>query len=213
MRVLWWVNKLKPFFDAYTGPYKDKYHFWTGFLLIVRILLFTGIAINTTKGPILNITLISSTTSFLFVLIQPGLYKHWALNIIEALTYANLNLLAAGTAYKMAFSTYNNDVPVILCIGSMFLLFCGIVVYHVLKKLSDTERGRLMKLWLLDMRCPWMKRKPIRSLILPYIDPDSVGDLSSSDDDNELDPILRNAPPVARYDEYREPLIETEHDI
>ena len=209
VRVLWWVNKLKPFFDAYTGPYKDKYHFWTGFLLIVRILLFTGIAINTTKGPILNLTLISSTTSLLFVLIQPGLYKHWALNIIEAFTYANLTLLVAITAYDVTL-TYSKYVPVILCIGSMFLLFCGVVVYHVLKKLSDTERGRLMKLWLLDMRCPWMRRKPIRSLILPYIDPDSVGDLSSSDNDNELDPILRNAPPVARYDEYREPLIETE---
>ena len=211
VRILRWVNKLKPFFDAYTGPYKDKYHFWTGFLLIVRIALFIAIVTNTTKGPILNLTLISSTTSLLFVLIQPGIYKHWALNIIEAFTYANLTLLAAGTAYTVKLN-YSNDVPVILCIGSMFLLFCGVVVYHVLKKLSDTERGRLMKLWLLDMRCPWMRRKPIRSLILPYIDPDGVGDLSSSDDDNELDPILRNAPPVARYDEYREPLIETERN-
>ena len=52
-----------------------------------------------------------------------------------------------------------------------------------------------------------MKRKQIRSLILPYVDPDNDEDLSSSD--SELDPILQNAPPVARYDEYREPLIGT----
>ena len=209
VRVLRWVNKLKPFFDAYTGPYKDKYHFWTGFLLIVRIFLFTGIATNSSKGPMLNLSLITVTLSILLLVAQTGVYKNCVLNIIEGFTYVNLIALTTFTTFNKYFS-YGNDVPVILCIGSMFLLFCGVVVYHVLKKLSDTERGRLMKLWLLDMRCPWMRRKPIRSLILPYIDPDSVGDLSSSDDDGELDPILRNAPPVARYDEYREPLIETE---
>ena len=35
-----WVNKLKPLFDAYTGPYEDKHRYWTGLLLLVRIILF-----------------------------------------------------------------------------------------------------------------------------------------------------------------------------
>ena len=206
MKVLFWVNKLKPFFDAYTGPYKDKYHFWTGFLLVVRIVLFLAIAVNTTKGEVLNLTLISVTSAVLLVLIQPGIYKSWALNITEAFTYANLSLLAAGTLYDLRFN-YTNNSPTIICVGSMFLLFCGIVVYHILKKLSVTRRWGLIKVWLLDRRWPWMKRKQIRSLILPYVDPDNDEDLSSSD--SELDPILHNAPPVARYDEYREPLIGT----
>ena len=34
-----WVNKLKPVLDSYAGPYKDKYRFWTGMLLVVRTLL------------------------------------------------------------------------------------------------------------------------------------------------------------------------------
>ena len=207
MKVLFWVNKLKPFFDAYTGPYKDNYHFWTGFLLVVRIVLFIAIAGNTSEGETLNLTLISATAAILLVLIQPGVYKSLALNVTEAFTYANLSLLATGTTYDLRFN-YTNNWSVIICVGSMFLLFCGIVVYHVLKKLSVTRRWGLMKVWLLDRRWPWMKRKQIRSLILPYVDPDSDEDLSSSD--SELDPILQNAPPLARYDEYREPLIETE---
>ena len=32
-KILSWVNKLKPLFDAYTGPCWDKYCFWTGFFL------------------------------------------------------------------------------------------------------------------------------------------------------------------------------------
>ena len=35
-----WVNRLKPFLDAYQGPYSDKFRFWTGLLLILRIVLF-----------------------------------------------------------------------------------------------------------------------------------------------------------------------------
>ena len=206
MKVFFWVNKLKPFFDAYTGPYKDNYHFWTGFLLVVRIVLFITIAVNTSKGDILNLTLISSAAAILLVLIQRGIYKSLALNIIEAFTYANISLLVAGTTYDLRFN-YTNNFFIIVCVGSMFLLFCGIVVYHILKKLSVTRRWGLMKVWLLDRRWPWMKRKQIRSLILPYVDPDNDEDLSSSD--SELDPILRNAPPVARYDQYREPLIGT----
>ena len=207
MKVLFWVNKLKPFFDAYTGPYKDKYHFWTGFLLIIRISLFVVIALKTSKGPILNLTLIGVTTSLLSLLIQPGIYRKWPLTAIEAFTHFNLTVYSIGTAYVLTLH-YSKEKGTLICIGSMFLLFCGVVVYHVYKKLSDTQRWRKVKVWLLQRRWPWMKQKPIRSLIL-HINPDIGDELSSSD--SELDPILHNAPPVARYDEYREPLIETEN--
>ena len=46
-KPLRWVNKLKPLFDAYTGPYKDKHRYWTGFLLLVHIGLFTVFSIPT----------------------------------------------------------------------------------------------------------------------------------------------------------------------
>ena len=35
-KLLSWIHKLKPFFDAYIGPYKDRHHYWTGMLLLVR---------------------------------------------------------------------------------------------------------------------------------------------------------------------------------
>ena len=202
MRVFFWVNKLKPFFDAYTGPYKDKYHFWTGFLLMVRLTLFTAIAMNISKGALLNLSLIIATTSLLFVLTQPGIYKNWALNLVETFTYSNLTVLAACTAYCMRDDCIK-DVAVLTCVGSMFFLFCGVVTYHVSMKLFHPLQWRDIKVWLLDRRRPWIKRTQLRSVIPPYIDIDTDEESSSGD---EMDPI----PPVARYDEYREPLIETE---
>ena len=37
---------MKPFFDAYRGPYKDRYRFWTGFLLLVRVVLALVVSID-----------------------------------------------------------------------------------------------------------------------------------------------------------------------
>ena len=35
-----WVERLRPFYEAYTGPCRDHYCFWPGFLFFVRTGLF-----------------------------------------------------------------------------------------------------------------------------------------------------------------------------
>ena len=47
--VFSWINRLKPFFDAYTGPFTSSGRFWTGLLLLSRGILFVISAMNT-KG-------------------------------------------------------------------------------------------------------------------------------------------------------------------
>lgn len=203
MKPLFWVVRLKPFFDAYTGPYRDRYHFWTGFLLIMRISLFLWIASNTTKGPILNTALINTAAAILLLLNLLRIYKAWQHTAIEAFTYFNLIIFSTGIAY-INIKRYSNFVCVFICVGSMFLLFCGVVINNMCKKFSGTTRWGEMKVWLLEKDWPWVKRTRIRPLILRYVTIDS-----SSSSEDELDPILQNAPPVARYDCYREPLVET----
>ena len=34
------INKFKPLLDAYQGPYKDKFYYWTGLQLLMRAVLF-----------------------------------------------------------------------------------------------------------------------------------------------------------------------------
>ncbi len=38
--VLRWVDKLRPFFDAHTGPCHDHYRFWPGLLLFIKMALY-----------------------------------------------------------------------------------------------------------------------------------------------------------------------------
>ena len=67
-RVLRWIVRLSPLFDAYTAPYKPRYQFWTGFLLLVRNILFLVFAINYSNDPALNLMAIVIASLFVFTL-------------------------------------------------------------------------------------------------------------------------------------------------
>ena len=58
-----YINKLKPLLDVYCSPYKDKYYYWTGLLLLMRTIFFGLSAfdrwISLSGGTILLGTLLS----------------------------------------------------------------------------------------------------------------------------------------------------------
>ena len=56
---------MKPFFDAYGGPYKDKCCFWTGCLLLVRVVLALIVSLDTEATISLDVL-----TSVLFVIVS-----------------------------------------------------------------------------------------------------------------------------------------------
>ena len=76
-RFLWWVNKFMPIFDAYLGPYKSKQGYWTGLLLLVRVILVAVFTANVFGNPAINIFFVSLITIFLILLNlgQGGVYK------------------------------------------------------------------------------------------------------------------------------------------
>ena len=204
-KILFWVNKLKPFFDAYTGPYKDSFHFWTGLLLILRIFMFIVFATNTTKGPVLNLTIIIGILSLLYFFGHPGIYRKKQLMVLEFFTYCNMIVLCLGTLYTLT-KDYKNTTTIVICVGSMLALFCGIILYHMYKKISVTQWWLRFIRWLLNKKKQITKRiKRKKFVIKLHHESSSSEELSSSE--NELDPLLRDAPPIARYDQYREPLI------
>ena len=57
-RVLFWVHQLKPLLDAYTGPYRLSHRYWTGLLLIVRVLLLISFSLNRNNNPATNLFII-----------------------------------------------------------------------------------------------------------------------------------------------------------
>ena len=130
-RILFWIGKFKPLFDAYTGPYKDKHRYWTGFLLLVRAILLVAFAINVFGDPAINLLTITITIScILFYLAITGhVYKNKSLSILECLFFLNIIILSTATLY----SRPNNNNQVVLTnisVGTAFITFCAIFLYH-----------------------------------------------------------------------------------
>ena len=126
-RIFFWVKKLKPLFDAYTGPYKDRYRFWTGFLLIVRTILFL---IFTLGNPGLNLAAISVTC--ICLAFTPAVYKKVWLTLLEYSLLLNLSAASVATFYcrDPQFSS-NQALVVYISVGTAFITLVGILVYHL----------------------------------------------------------------------------------
>ena len=138
-KPLFWVNKLKPLFDAYTGPYKDNHRYWTGLLLFVRIILFIVFSSHT-GGPAINLLAVIVTISCLFVHLSfyGGIYKLRLLNLLEYSFLLNLMILTAGTLY-MYTTNKNTNALSQTAVSIAFIQFVCIIIYHMILKLKAVK--------------------------------------------------------------------------
>ena len=131
-----WI-KFKPFVDAYHGPYKDNCRFWTGLLLLVRMLFTLASLHLDTLGTLIFIT--ASTTVLLSLLVNfEGVYQKRYLNILECSSYLNLGLLSALAAVFQGHKN-NEQVVTIISISVALVTFIGVLFFHVLLRLKDNE--------------------------------------------------------------------------
>ena len=140
-RVCSWVHRLKPLLDAYAGPYKLKYPFWTGFLLLVRSALFLVFAFNYVDEPSLNLMaiVIASLFVLMFAWSLGGVYKKWPLDILESSFVLNFGVFAAATLY-IKFQQRNQAAVFYISTGVAFTTFTGIVIYHLGRRLHAWEK-------------------------------------------------------------------------
>ena len=147
VKLLFWVRRLYPLFDAYTGPYKIKHRYWTGLLLLVRVCLFLIFSVNSLGDPTINVLAVVATTFCLLTYISliGGIYKLWFLNVLENVFLLNLGLLSAAVGFYQSSTT--TVVPAITCIsvGISFLLFVAIVFSHAFFRIMKTRKGRALK--------------------------------------------------------------------
>ncbi len=138
-----WVRRLKPILDAYGGPYRDRYRYWPGLLLLCRIVLFSVFAVNSLGDPTVDTLLITVAVFFLlgWKLIQGEMCKNRLLGAIETFIFIDLGMLSAATSYVLSSGGSQVAVSSIF-IGLVFATFIGVVFYHVY---SRTSQWRLCK--------------------------------------------------------------------
>ena len=139
-RVLFWIGKFKPLFDAYTGPYQDKHRYWTGFLLLVRAILFLIFSVNIFGDPAINLLTIVATVLFLFIklAVSKGVYKIQYINILEYTFIFNLGTLSAASLYTR-LTNGNQSALTYTSVSIAFVTFCGITVYHATIRITSSQ--------------------------------------------------------------------------
>ena len=202
LRGLYWVRRLKPFFDAHTGPHKDRYGFWTGVMFLVRIFSFTAFSCNVLGQPDLNMYL--TTVTCLLILLAAwclgGVYRNPRIDILEAIYVFNLAVLSIST---MASSYYPNQpklqkATLYSSVLLALLLFFGIITYHCFRRLMEYEGLQELLQWVQRKHLELGEnREEIRSLVeSPQIE--------------DRPPLQQTMPPVRRYNRYREDILEHE---
>ena len=90
------VAKFKPLLDAYGGPYKDRYRFWTGVTLMVRLVATVTFSFTSGGLAVINASIITTVVVGIltFWSFTKGVYKKLYLNALGAFYLLNTFLLS-----------------------------------------------------------------------------------------------------------------------
>ena len=139
-RVLRWVIKLRPFFDAFTGPLKDKHRYWIGALLLTRcslLLVFYLYTANGSGAAYFSI-MFAALLILVFLAATTFVYSNYYLAVLELSYILNLGILATGTLYVHYISkSGSQDALVTSSVGIAFLQFLVTVIYHAYVQLKE----------------------------------------------------------------------------
>ena len=144
-KMLGWVNKLKPLLDAYQGPYRDQFRYWTGLMLAFRILLFSIFAANALGDPRVNLLAIVSSMLGIPIILNlynsGGVYKKHMTHKMEAFFILNLTIFAAATLLlKVSHAPLKSqEIVTAMLVTSAFIAFCAIVAHHSYEQIKRVD--------------------------------------------------------------------------
>ena len=151
-KVFSWIRyqKLCHFIEPYHAPYNFEHRYWTGLLLLVRVIVYVVTAANVSGNPQFPLLVIIITVGFLLLLKglhRSTVYKKWPIDIIETIMYFNIVSFAALTSYY--HDSAHIQAIAHISVSFTFILFLVIIFYHVYKYTclhSLIEKKRVLEL-------------------------------------------------------------------
>ena len=148
--VKWTRNtKFNTFISAYHVPHNCDYRYWTGLLLLVRVVLYITASITVSDNPQTSLVVTAVLVGGLFLLkgvTAPGLkvymYKNSITEIIETVMHFNLLAFAVLSLYDFKNNLSRQTAIAYVSTIITFLLLVGVIAYHVyllMRKEKTTE--------------------------------------------------------------------------
>ena len=153
-RIFKWSrnSKLQTFIETYHTPYTPKHHYWTGFLLLIRAILYLVAAVNVSNNP--HVALTAITFSMCCIVLLKGflgsrVYQKWLIDVLETLFYLNILFFTIFTWYSLSDSNCNQEMVFYISVILTFIVLLLIILYHVytyttvFSKIKKTKPGRM----------------------------------------------------------------------
>ena len=120
------INKFKPLLDAYQGPYKIKFYYWTGLQLVIRVAFF-GMSSLDVNINLTAVVVMLSLFEGAQIICKP--FKNKFKNYQELFLIINLLLL-----YTFTLSSQGdvNMIAINIMIAMAVLHFSLIIMYHII---------------------------------------------------------------------------------
>ena len=128
-------QKLCHFIEPYHAPYIFEQRYWTGLLLLVRVILYIVSAANITGDPrvaLVSTAIIVGCLPALKGILERKIYKEWVVDVAELLTYINIVTFTILTLYTFDGS---RSLPVIayMSVSLPFIFLSGVIVFHIIR--------------------------------------------------------------------------------
>ena len=167
-RIFKWARntRLHLFIEANLAPYKAKYRYWYGLLLLVRMALYLGIATEKSHESVtvvLAIGLIAASILLLRTFLGNNIYRNQFIGYLNSFFYYNLLALSLARLYCQNSSLCQKRSS-ILSIALAFILFVFILLYHILCALLEIKHFRHL-LFSIEQILHLRQRLKIRSPI------------------------------------------------
>ena len=135
-KVFKWARntKLNAFISVHHAPYNSKYRYWTGLLLLVRVVLYITASVTVSEDPqtsLLIMNILVGSLSLIKEITGARVYKKSFLSIIETGLYFNLLALSAFSWYRFKIDTEKQTALAYTSTIITFILLVGVIVYHI----------------------------------------------------------------------------------
>ena len=145
LRYKFFINQnLYMFLEPYHAPYNSRHRYWTGLLLLVRVILYIISAVNISNNPDINLLVIGIVMSMLLLLkgmLSFQIYKRWLTEILELVCYFNIILFCLAKLFIIIKATKRDQAIIAYVSGSiMIVLFVAVCVFHVLIEVCSIEK-------------------------------------------------------------------------
>ena len=190
------ITTFKPFLDTYFGAYKDSAYYWTGLLLLIRVIIYVLLVINEDMSLVIISVLLGGLLC-LHASIQP--FKSKFYNIQERITILNLLAIHVVLLYKENLVGLK-IAKVLITVGVIYFILAIVLhccMYRCGKLLIHRNFKRLL-----------FKIRKLKSICYKICN-------SQNNHSNEMESLSNSevhvAPAYPNYQEFQESLLALGH--